>query len=622
MKSIASLSIKNKLIVLILSVTSISFLIGASLITYSSIWQFKKDMISETQLYADFIGESFISPLLFNDVPGGQKILSKLHKIPWIEAAVIYDANGKRFANYSKNNSEIPGPILNGKNLTKFINKELYVSKSIGYMEEKLGQILIISSRIELDKKINAQIFTMSTIIVFVLLISYYISLRLQKIISGPILFLADVTKKLSIDGDYSVRLVKSGDDEIGVLYDGFNDMLSQVQKREKEIKEAGEAIRTSEARLAEAQRIASIGSWEWNINNNSMVFSSEMYRLLDCEQKTTPSINLIVKRFYKRDKEKMLENIKMAQNEGREFECTCHHRINGGGIRLLSVRGEVIKNSEGNVEIVHGTAQDVTRQKAAENEIRKLNEELEERVAARTAELRAVNEELEQFAYVVSHDLKAPLRGVSQLSQWVVEDYENVLNTEGREHLHLMKQRIRRMYNLIDGILQYSRVGRVKERKQEIDLNLLVKNIIEAISPPSNITINVENILPVIYAEKTRIEQIFQNLISNAVKFNDKEEGLVTIFSEDVNTHWKFSISDNGPGIEKKYYERIYQIFQTLSPRDELESTGIGLTLVKKIVEIMGGKIWLESETGFGTTFYFTIDKKEVSMPQVEENV
>ena len=489
-------------------------------------------------------------------------------------------------------------------------------------MEEKLGQILIISSRIELDKKINAQIFTMSTIIVFVLLISYYISLRLQKIISGPILFLADVTKKLSIDGDYSVRLVKSGDDEIGVLYDGFNDMLSQVQKREKEIKEAGEAIRTSEARLAEAQRIASIGSWEWNINNNSMVFSSEMYRLLDCEQKTTPSINLIVKRFYKRDKEKMLENIKMAQNEGREFECTCHHRINGGGIRLLSVRGEVIKNSEGNVEIVHGTAQDVTRQKAAENEIRKLNEELEERVAARTAELRAVNEELEQFAYVVSHDLKAPLRGVSQLSQWVVEDYENVLNTEGREHLHLMKQRIRRMYNLIDGILQYSRVGRVKERKQEIDLNLLVKNIIEAISPPSNITINVENILPVIYAEKTRIEQIFQNLISNAVKFNDKEEGLVTIFSEDVNTHWKFSISDNGPGIEKKYYERIYQIFQTLSPRDELESTGIGLTLVKKIVEIMGGKIWLESETGFGTTFYFTIDKKEVSMPQVEENV
>ncbi|MHA1305567.1 MAG: CHASE sensor domain-containing protein, partial [Candidatus Heimdallarchaeaceae archaeon] len=525
MKRIDSLSIKYKLVVLILSVTIISLLIGSSLIVINSIRQFKRDLISETQLYADFIGESFISPLLFNDVPGGQRILSKLRTIYWIEDAIIYDSNGKKFVNYSRSHSEIPGPIINEDNQTKFVNKRLYVSKTINYMGEKLGQILVITSTVELNKKINTQMRTMGTIIILVLLLSYYIALRWQRIISGPILFLADVTEKLSKEGDYSVRVAKRGDDEIGVLYDGFNAMLSQIQKRQKESKEAEKAVRISEARLAEAQRIASIGSWEWNVKDRTVVFSSEMYRLLDYDKKCTPSVNAIVKRFYKRDRERLLRYLKRARDEGREFECTCHHRMKEGGIRFLSVRGEVIKDANGDVKIIHGTAQDVTRQKAAENEIRKLNEELEERVAARTAELRAVNEELEQFAYVVSHDLKAPLRGVSQLSQWVIEDYSDVLDYEGKEHLHLMKQRIRRMYNLIDGILQYSRVGRIKERKQIVDLNQVVKDIIEALGPPPHIMINVENRLPVIYAEKTRIEQIFQNLISNAVKFNDKDE-------------------------------------------------------------------------------------------------
>jgi len=165
-------------------------------------------------------------------------------------------------------------------------------------------------------------------------------------------------------------------------------------------------------------------------------------------------------------------------------------------------------------------------------------------------------------------------------------------------------------MNGLIEGILQYSRIGRFKEEKEDVDLNQLVPDVIGTINPPINIDIKVANELPTINFEPTRIEQVFQNLIGNATKYMDKDQGMVTVDVSDDNKFWKFSIADNGPGIDEKYYDKIFQIFQTLKPRDELESTGIGLTIVKKIIDTYGGKVWVESKIGEGTTFHFTIPK------------
>ncbi|MCJ7812417.1 ATP-binding protein, partial [bacterium] len=143
-------------------------------------------------------------------------------------------------------------------------------------------------------------------------------------------------------------------------------------------------------------------------------------------------------------------------------------------------------------------------------------------------------------------------------------------------------------------------------------DLNKMVKEVVETIAPPSNIHIAVENKLPNIRSEKTRIKQIFLNLLNNAVKYNDKPKGEIRIFYDTNNGYWKFGIADNGPGIHEKYYEKIFQIFQTLAPRDKIESTGVGLALVKKIVEMYGGKIWVESKVGYGSTFFFTLPKNK----------
>ncbi|UXP32114.1 ATP-binding protein [Reichenbachiella agarivorans] len=224
--------------------------------------------------------------------------------------------------------------------------------------------------------------------------------------------------------------------------------------------------------------------------------------------------------------------------------------------------------------------------------------------------ELRKVNKELKDFAHIVSHDLKAPLRAISSLSSWLQEDYAEQLGTEGQEQFKLINSRVSRMENLINGILEYSRVGRIKEDEATEDLNEIVNDVKDAIVPKENFEVIIEGILPSLNIDRTRTQQIFQNIISNAVKYMDKSLGKIQVACQQDNNNWTFSIKDNGPGIEKQYFEKIFQIFQTLSPRDEYESTGVGLAIVKKSVELYGGKVWLESIKNLGTTFFFTIPK------------
>jgi signal transduction histidine kinase len=168
-------------------------------------------------------------------------------------------------------------------------------------------------------------------------------------------------------------------------------------------------------------------------------------------------------------------------------------------------------------------------------------------------------------------------------------------------------------MYEQIGSILEYSEIGRIDEKKRRVDLNRLVEAITMAINPPENVEIHISNTLPTLMCNETRLAQVFQNLLENAVKHIDKPKGLIKIDCVEEGNIFKFSISDNGQGIEEKYFKKIFQIFQTLDRRDEVETTGIGLSLVKKIVEISGGTIWVESKVGQGSTFFFTLPKQEI---------
>lgn len=253
---------------------------------------------------------------------------------------------------------------------------------------------------------------------------------------------------------------------------------------------------------------------------------------------------------------------------------------------------------------------QEIAQRIRAEEALRTLNAELEQRVKERTADLEIANKELKDFAYAVSHDLKAPLRGIARLAYWLVEDYGQHFDEEGRNMAALLTERVKRMDKLIDGILQYSRVGRADTEEESVNLNELIPAVVENLSIPSHIHVSMVNEFPVVHYNMTRLFQVFQNLLSNAVKFLDKPHGKIHIGCEELEKTWQFSIIDNGPGIEECYHERIFNMFQTLNSYDQHESTGIGLALVKKIVGLYGGDVWVESTVGEGSTFWFTLPK------------
>ncbi len=232
----------------------------------------------------------------------------------------------------------------------------------------------------------------------------------------------------------------------------------------------------------------------------------------------------------------------------------------------------------------------------------------LEQQRSALVAELLSANQELSDFAYVVSHDLKAPLRGISSLASWLVTDCGDKVGEEGREQLNLIASRVRRLSALIDAILAYSRAGRGRDDRLPVALAPLVQNIIDLLAPPAHVQVQVLNALPELTIEAAKAQQVFQNLLSNAIDFMDKPQGLVTVSCVRDADMWHFSVADNGPGIEERHFPRIFQLFQTLASRDELERTGVGLALVKKIVELEGGHVWVESSLGKGSTFHFTL--------------
>ncbi|MBI5179651.1 MAG: PAS domain S-box protein [Nitrospinae bacterium] len=290
-----------------------------------------------------------------------------------------------------------------------------------------------------------------------------------------------------------------------------------------------------------------------------------------------------------------------LRRREGKQssYELTLLHR-SGEAVHVLI--GAIPTKTDlhtGAVTQSLGMFLDLTERKKAEQEREML-----------IIGLNRANEELRDFAYIVSHDLKAPLRAIGSLAEWIAKDYGDILGAEGRENLDLLLGRTKRMNNLIEGILRYSRAGRIKPELDTLDCAKTARAVIDAVGPPPNIKVAVEGDLPKVIYDRTHLEQVFQNLISNAIKHHGKAAGNVTLSCRDAGEMWEFCVRDDGQGIEEKHFDRIFKIFQSLKSRDEVESTGIGLTLVKKIVERYGGTVWVRSTVDAGSEFFFTVPK------------
>lgn len=286
--------------------------------------------------------------------------------------------------------------------------------------------------------------------------------------------------------------------------------------------------------------------------------------------------------------------------------------RAADGNYRYFSSRGVPVLRKDGSIREWVGICTDIHERIAAEVALKTRAEELTylTAVLAQTnAALERRNQELDQFAYVASHDLKAPLRAIANLSEWIEEDISDTLSAENRYQMDLLRGRVHRMEALINGLLQYSRVGRSATAAEPVDVTDLVGEVLDAIAlPPDTVILKLG--MPTLITQRLALFQVFSNLIDNAIKHHHRADGQVTISVEDQGRFYEFAVADDGPGIAPQYHEKIFGIFQTLQARDKMENTGIGLAIVKKIVESQGGRIRLESEEGKGAIFRFTWHK------------
>ncbi|MEN6575159.1 MAG: ATP-binding protein [Phycisphaerales bacterium] len=685
------LSLKHKLVAIVM-LTCIAALTLTGGVFAAWEWTIlRRGVVQDLTTHANILADNCRAAITFRDATDAGEILQTVEAVPSIVIACVYTADGELLAAYVQKGTKAAMPSVQElKDHPVFAHGFLTLTRPVCLDEERIGTVCVRQSLGFMYTRLHRGAIVILGILFLSSVAAYMVSSRLQRIISHPILHLADVARLVSEKRRYSVRAERHGSDEVGLLIDAFNEMLEQIEQRDAALVDANEQL---EARVQE--RTAELTTANRNLIREIM-FRKQAEQVLMQRTESLVNHQRTLLRLAKEIKGDLQATMKMATEEAaktlgveqvsiwffheQSSELVCEQSYSlsgkdrGAGLRMrvsdYPVYFDAIENSRilaannaredprtqafadtyfaplGVVSVIDvpirlhakllgvmsyehtGTMRewsleeqdfaasvaDMIALQVESNERRKLERALakaNEHLAETVRDLRRSNKELQDFAYVAAHDLKAPLRGIGTLTDWIASDYADRFDEQGRQQLSMLKGRVSRLSELIDGILHYSEIGRVANRQEQVDLNHLVPEVIALLDPPAHVEVAVQGLLPVVVCEKVRVGQVFRNLIDNAIKYMDKAHGRIEIGCLEQLGFWRFSISDNGPGIDAKYFEKIFQMFQTLAPRDERESTGIGLAVVKKIVDLCGGTIWVESSVGTGSTFFFTLPKR-----------
>ena len=509
---IHNLPIRQKVVLIIMLTTAGALALAGVILITLDLKSFRHEMNDDLTTLGEIVARNCTASVTFGDVEAAEDTLAALAAQPTVVAAAVYREDGNLLAIYRRDSEgwEVRIPEHPGADEPVFGKDRLEIFHPIRLHDARIGTVYVRSDLSELYGRLRLQVLTVGLVFLLALLAALLVSSGLQRVISRPILRLAETARAVSERRDYSIRAVRQSSDELGQMVDAFNEMLGQIQQRDSDLLEA------------------------------------------------------------KAELERRVED------------------------RTVALR------------------QELSERLRAEREL-----------SERNAELHRSNQELDDFAYIASHDLKEPLRGIHNFSSFLLEDYGEKLDAEGRSKLETLIRLSRRMESLIDSLLQYSRLGRVDLAIEDVDLNASVGEVLDSIGiglAESRVEVRIPRPLPVVRCDRVRVRELYYNLIVNAMKYNDKPEKWIEIGWERDGAAGAagtrhppaFFVRDNGIGIQEKHHDAIFRIFKRLHARDKFGGgTGSGLTIVKKIVERHNGRIWVDSAPGEGTTIHFTLEKE-----------
>jgi len=455
--------------------------------------------------------------------------------------------------------------------------------------------------------------------------LGFFFSIYLTRVIIRPINQIKHIIKDLSKG---ITRKIESRDknDEIGKMVFAVNNLseklmytasfaqqvgirnfdapfqpLSEEDTLGKALVTMRDNLKSVDEKLNEAQHIANLGSWEWDLKNNQIFWSDGLYNVFQQDKSFIPCFKGFMSLIHPEDRKHVMDTVNQCFVDRQPFSYEFRMIGNKGESKIIYAQGNLHANENGELVKMFGIGQDITSRKKTEAVLELKNEELLQK-----------NKELEQFAYVASHDLQEPLRTISSFVERFQVQYNGKLDVTADKYLHYIIQASDRMKVLIKDLLDYSRIGRKKDLVQ-VDCNVVLEEVLadlEIVITENEALVSADE-MPVINGYATEIKLLFQNLIINAIKFRKKDcTPKIRVGVQELEDGWQFCVSDNGIGIDPQHKERIFIIFQRLHTRTEYEGSGIGLSHCKKIVELHGGKIWVESVPGEGSVFYFTIKK------------
>jgi PAS domain S-box-containing protein len=591
--------------VIILTNTIVLLLTSAAFMTYEWI-TFRHAALTNLTTLSRMIADNTTAALRFHDEADVRETLVTLRAEPDIVSATIYDERGSVIAFYSTRRTQPPplADILESGH--RFVDGHLVLRLPIVHDRRALGTLFIESSLTAMQRRFGLYGGIVFLILVASSFVAFALSSRLQKRITEPIRELARTAQEVTARGDFTVRASRYGNDELGALTDAFNRMLAETTEREQR-------LTASEERLRVALAAAEMGTWRYYPERHESIVDENLRRIYGLSPGSgTASEAEMLERIFPEDRAPVRAELSRAL-QSPEAQFAFEYRVLSldGGLRWVRDRGRVVRRPDGAVDYVTGALVDLTERKVAEQEIQRLNSDLEHRVAERTAELEQANSELEAFTYSVSHDLRGPLRHISGYSEIVREDTGSQLSEDAKTSLGRIGHAANRLTKLVDSLLNLSRVGRKALALQQTrldDIATLALREIEAETKNRRVEWQRQP-LPVVNADPSLLHIVFVNLLSNALKYTrPRDVAVIALGTEVREGQTVVFVRDNGVGFDPRLKAKLFGVFERLHSAAEFEGTGVGLATVERILRKHGGRIWADAQVDQGATFYFTL--------------